>query len=234
MADGNIIDYGEWRVPNGWEDLTLKQFQEIQQYYGDDERKFDAREVLHILCGKSIDEVNELPMELTEKLFEHLTWLEEKPPYKEPTNKIVINGEEYSVNIAERLKTGEFVASDTVIRTDSHNYAALLAILCRKEGEKYDSKFEAEILTSRIEMFEKQPFIECFRIISFFLQLSMNLETITRLSSQAEDLLDLSARLIETSRKSGVSSALYTMWLKRKLKKLKKSIKCISQTSSNS
>ena len=139
-----------------------------------------------------------------------------------------------SVNIAERLKTGEFVASDTVIRGDSHNYAAILAILCRKEGERYDSKFETEILPSRIEMFEKQPFIECFRIISFFLQLSTNLETLTRLSSQAEDLLDLSARLIETSRKSGVSSALYTMWLKRKLKKLRKSIKCISQTSSNS
>ena len=230
----NIIDYGEVNVPASWNELTLKQFQEIQKYYGDDERKFDAREVLHILCGKSIDEINELPMEFTEKLFEHLTWLEEKPPYKEPTNKIVIDGEEYTVNIAERLKTGEFVASDTVIRTDSNNYAAILAILCRKEGEKYDSKFEAEILPSRIKMFEEAPFIECFRIISFFLQLSMNLETITRLSSQAEDLLDLSARLIETSRKSGVSSALYTMWLKRKLKKLKKSIKCISQTSSNS
>ena len=233
MAD-EIIDYGEWRVPKGWEDLTLKQFQEIQRFYGDDERKFDAREVLHILCGKSIDEVNELPMEFTEKLFEHLTWLEEKPPYKEPTNKIVIDGETYMVNVTEKLKTGEFVASDTVIRTDSNNYAAILAILCRKDGEKYDSKFEAEILPSRIEMFEKQPFIECFRIISFFLQLSMNLETITALYSQIEVLLNLTQENIETSAKNGLVSRFYTMLRKRKLKKLRKSIKCISQTTFNS
>ena len=85
----------------------------------------------------------------------------------------MFQGETYMVNYQSKLKTGEYVATDAVIKSDAHNYAAILAILCRKENEAYDSKYENEVLPSRVEMWEKQPITKVMPIVNFFLNLFM-------------------------------------------------------------
>ena len=61
-----IIDYGKWTVPTRWEDVTLKQFQEVERYYEDKDKKFDVREVLEIFTNHTRDEINALPIEFLE------------------------------------------------------------------------------------------------------------------------------------------------------------------------
>ena len=221
--DNEIINLGEWNLPKGWDDISLKTFQEIERYYSNKDQKFDIRDVLHIVCNKTIDDVNALPLSITEKLLEHLAWFTEQPKYDEPTNELVINKERYIVNVKEKLKTGEFVAVDTVLKSDEHNYAAILAILCRKEGELYDSKFENEVLPERIKMFEGIPMLQAMRVITFFLQLWVALETNSKLYSKVEEALNLTAKNIESSQKLGVFKKQSLNWQIRKLRKLLKS-----------
>ena len=142
----NTIDLGKWSVPTSWDELDLKMFQEIERYYSDKDKEFDVREVLHIFTEHTTDDINSLPYEFVEKIMEKLSWLGEEPKFGEPTNKIIIDGITYQVNVQEKLRTGEFIAVDTILKNDKFNYAAILAILCRKEGEVYDSKFENEII----------------------------------------------------------------------------------------
>lgn len=220
----NIIDLGSITVPTSWDELDLKTFSKIEEYYSDNDKEFDIREVLHILIDKDVDFVNSIPYDFTEKIVSQLSWLGEEPKHGEPTNKMKINGEEYIVNFQEKLKTGEFVAVDTVLKNDKHNYAAILAILCRKDGEVYDSKFENEVLPSRIELFEKIPMMDAMRVITFFLTLWLTLGSHIQLSSKVREALDLTQKNIEISRQNGRLSALSTILLKRKLKKLRKSI----------
>ena len=227
MANENIIDYGEWNLPSGWNELTLKQFEDIQRYYGDKEKSFDARDVLEVFTAHSKDEIDQLPIEFVERLLGALKWLSEPPKYGEPTPSLVIDGVRYTVNVQEKLKTGEYIAVDTLLKDDKYNYAALLAILCRKEGEIYDSKYENEVLPSRIAFWEGQPMLECMRIASFFLNLWLIFGQRTLLSSQVMAALDLTQRHIETSHKNGAISRLSMKLLMRKLKKLRKSISFI-------
>jgi hypothetical protein len=227
MANENIIDYGEWNLPSGWNELTLKQFEDIQRYYGDKEKSFDARDVLEVFTAHSKDEIDQLPIEFVERLLGALKWLSEPPKYGEPTPSLVIDGVRYTVNVQEKLKTGEYIAVDTLMKDDKYNYAALLAILCRKEGEIYDSKYENEVLPQRIAFWEKQPMLECMRIASFFLNLWLIFGQRTLLSSQVMEALDLTAKHIETSHRNGEISRLYMKLLMRKLKKLRKSISFI-------
>ena len=145
-----IIDYGQWVVPTKWEDVTLKQFQEIERFYEDKDKDFDVREVLHIFTNKGIDEINALPLEFLEEIMRNLLFLKERPEEKKPTNSVTINGERYAVQIENKLKVGEYVATDTALKGDKHNYAAILAILCRKDGELYDSKFEQHLVDDAI------------------------------------------------------------------------------------
>ena len=228
MEENNVIDYGKWNVPTSWNQITLKQYQEIEAFYDNTENKsFDVREVIHILCNKTIDEVNALPLEFLDDIMEKMSFLQTKVTEQEPTNTLTINGEKYVVNIQNKLKVGEYVAVDSIIKDDKHNYAAMLAILCRKEGELYDSKFENEILEDRVHMWEQQPITDVLRVISFFLQCYMISATPILLSSKIKEAIDHTRKDIETSHKNGAISKRSMKSAMKKLRKLEKSIKNI-------
>lgn len=225
------LDFGQWTVPDSWDKINLKTFQEIERFYADTENKTDVREIIHILCGKTIDDVNALPAEFLDIILQKLAFLQSQPEVAEPTNKIKIDGETYQVNFMNKLKTGEYVSFDTVIKNDPHNYAAMMAILCRKEDEVYDSKFEAEVFEDRVKMYENQPVINILPIVQFFFLLFMTLEKHSELYSQVEENVNLIANHISTSQNLGVCRRLYLTW---QMARLKKSLKLISNTSQTS
>ena len=222
-------DFGEWKVPQSWDDLTLGKFQELERLYDGDEkeRKFDVRDVLDLMTDRTKDEINELPIEFTDSLLRKMYWLHEQPDFGKPSNKVTIDGVQYTVHNENEMKFGEYVALDTAMKGDKHNYAAMLAILCRKEGEIFDAKFENEILPSRIEFWKNVSVMKVMPIVSFFLELSSMSLQVSQLSLEIQEGINHILKHIETSKRNGVFSALYTKWQVRKLKKLQKSIKNI-------
>lgn len=221
-------DFGEWKVPQSWDELTLGKFQELERLYdGDEERKFDVRDVLDLMTDRTKDEINELPIEFTDSLLRKMYWLHEQPDFGKPSNKVIIDGVQYTVHNENEMKFGEYVALDTALKGDKHNYAAMLAILCRKDGEIFDAKFENEILPSRIEFWKNVSVMKVMPIVSFFLELSSMSLQVTQLSLEIQEGINHILKHIETSKQNGVFSALYTRWQMRKLKKLQKSIKNI-------
>lgn len=235
MEDKNIIDFGEVTVPTSWNDINLKKFQDIERYMeAIKEDKFDLIKLLHIMIDKDKDYVMSLPAEFVDILLDKLSFIQTPFDKRPPSNKIVIKGETYQVNVMEKLKTGEWLALDTVMKSDKHNYAAMLAILCRKEGEIYDSKFEAEVLDDRVKMFENLPVIEAFKVVSFFLQLWMTLEVHSQLFTAAEEAINHIALSIENSHKIGAFKRMYLQWRIKNLRKSLKSNKITLQTHSHS
>lgn len=219
----NIIDLGEITVPEKWEDVTLKMFQELERYYANTDKDFDLREVLHIMIRKDVDYVSNLPISISEKIMEKMSFLQTEPTPQKPTNKIEIDGETYEVNVMEKMKTGEFVATDTITKSDKYNYAAILAVICRKKGEIYDSKFEAEVFDDRVKMFEETSVMKIMPVLSFFLSSYAALATLSLMYSQVEEAVNHTQRDIEISRNVGVFKKLYLSWQARKLLKSLKS-----------
>ena len=227
MDNENVIDFGSWTVPTSWEEITLKQFQEIEKYYSNKDKDFDIREVLHIFTNKTEDEINELPIVFTNELMNKLMFLKDKPKDYEPSNFIDIDGVRYSINIMEKLKTGEFVAIDTILKSDPHDYVSIFAVLCRKDGEIYDSKFEAEEFDKRVELMGKQPAIKMFPLIAFFFNLYIVRMTHSQLYSEVEEGLNLIQQNIDNSENLGVFKRRSLNSQMKKLRKLLKSNKSI-------
>ena len=224
----DIIDLGSITVPDSWEKVTLKQFQEIERYYSDKEdATFNVIDVLYILIDKDKDYIMSLPAEFLDIILSKLSFLAVQPEIDNPTNKIVIDGVEYHIDIQSKLKTGEYVAVDTVMKADKHNLAAVLAILCRKDGELYDSKFENEILDDRIKLFEQQPMVHIFPLLSFFLSCYIASGTLSQSYSKVEEALSLTQMHIDSLEKIGVFKKLYLNW---QMKKLRKSLKSTKHT----
>lgn len=227
MEENEIIDLGQWTTPKSWDDLTLKQFCDLQRFYSDKDKDFDAREVLHILCNKTVDEVNQLPIEFTEAILSKMEFLTTQPEYGKPSNKLTIDGVEYVINTQNKMKTGEYIAVTTSVKSDPYNYAAILAVLARKDGEIYDSKFENEVLEDRIKMFEQIPMLDAMPSVAFFLNLWVISALPSQLRSKVEDAINLTANRILSLRNAGLMSKHAMKSAMKKLKKLKKSIKFI-------
>lgn len=216
-----IIDLGVWNLPKSWDDVTLAKFSNLQRIKGEGEAQI--YDLLQALCDKTKDEVMQLPIEFVEKMLNRMDFIYTTPEIAAPTNKIEIDGETYMVNYLEKLKAGEYISFDTVIKSDQYNYAAMLAILCRKPDEIYDSKFEAEKFEDREKMFGNQPITKILPIINFFLNLYMVSEMPSHLYSQVEEAINLIQRDIENSPNLGHSRKFFLKWRMKKLQKLLKS-----------
>lgn len=234
MEEKDIIDYGEINVPTKWDDVTLDMFADIERYYQDKDKDFDVREVLHIMIGKDIDFINSLPAEFLDIIMQKLSFLQTQPEIGEATNKIVIDGETYQVNVFEKLRTGEYVSFDMALKADKHDYSTFMAILCRKDGEKYDSHFEAEVFDDRKKMFGKQPVTKIMPIVNFFLHLWFVQGSYSQLYSKVEEAISLTQHNIENSDKIGVFKRFYLNWQMKKLRRSLKSSNSTSRTRSRS
>lgn len=224
----NIVkDFGSIEVPSKWDDINLEKYQRIEKFYEDKDKEFNMIDVLDILIDKDRDYIIGLPSEFIDIIFAHLMFLQTPPNFGKSTNKIEIDNEVYSINVQEKLRVGEYVAVDSVIKADKHNYAAILAILCRKNNELYDSTFENEVLEERIKMFERQPITKVMPLIAFFMDCYILLETPTQISLQIREVISHIRSNIETSVKNGEVSKRCMKSQMKKLKKLEKSINSI-------
>lgn len=219
-----IKDFGEITVPTSWDEVTLEQYQKIEQFYEDKDRNFNVLDVIDIFIDRDKDYIMSLPSEFLEIILDKLTFLYELPEKKKPSNKITIDGEDYVINFQNKLKVGEYVASNALLKADKHNYAGLLAILCRKDGEIYDSMFENEILEDRVKLFQKQPITKILPLIGFFLSCFTMLQIPSQLSFQVREGISHIVSNIETLQRNGEISKRSMKRLTKKLQKLQESI----------
>lgn len=213
-------------IPTSWDEINLNQFVKLQSLYAN-ENKPSFNEIISVLTNIELNELNEYPYFIIEKLMDKLDYLSQEITDK-VSNKIEINGETYQINYLEHLKFGEYVDVNTVIDGDKNNFKAILAILCRKEGEIYNDDFIALELNKRMDMFDMQPITKVYPLINFFL-LSLQVSE-SNMKQYLENLKDLANHTVQhyiNSLKSGLGRKRFLNWRMRKLQKLKKSLECI-------
>ena len=134
------------------------------------------------------------------------------------------------INYTEKLKFGEFVDVEGLIKDDKYNYAALLGMLCRKDKEIYDDDFIADKLDDRIKMFEELSIDKALQLINFFLKLKLRSIAYTQKSLALQEGKELAESLVQSTRdlvKDGAGNIFDSIYVKRELKRLEKSLRCI-------
>lgn len=227
-----VKDYGNITVPTSWEQITLGQFVKLMRLQ-EDENKEDVSliDIMAVLTGTDKKYIYSLPSDFANTIMAHLLFLN-KPLKEEPKAEVIIDGNLYKINYMEKLKFGEYTDANTVMANDKFDYASLLAILCRREGEIYDDDYIAEHLDERIEMWNNQPITVVYPLVCFFLTLSaLSGKHLQHYMTDAEQVIDQSLTHIEDSLKSGVHKKFSLNYVKARWK-LRKLRKCMSQLSS--
>lgn len=215
-------DYGEWTVPTSWDEVTLGQVQALDALNGSTP---SLSQVVSVLSGRPADDVDALPVQFANALLARMSFITERPEI-EPSVSCEIGGERYSVNVLEDMKLGEFVAVETVLSADKDDVAGVLAVVCRKGGEVYDTGFENKVVEERKKMFLEAPCTKVLPVVAFFLlrwELSENCSR--RYSVMKEEALNLTQTCIDDLASSTVGiGSLSRSRARRKLKRLKKHI----------
>lgn len=223
----NNIDYGEIKVPTSWDEVTVKKYIELSRLY-DNDNKPELIDMIPILINKDRDYVMSLPTEFLSIILDKLTFLT-KDIDAEPTNEIKINDETYIINYQEKLRVGEYLAADTLLKEDDKDIAKLLAILCRKKDEVYDTDFTTNVLNDRIKLFEEQPITKVIPLFFFMLTLYATLQSPITLSLNIRENISHIRQNIESLRKDGELGTLTFKYVMRKLRKYEKTINKISK-----
>lgn len=221
------MDFGKITVPTKWDDITLKQFQELMKIYSQEDK--DILDILSLFTQKSKKELRQMPSEFIETMLVHLQFMNTKLEV-EPSSQIDIDGKIYRINYTEKLKFGEFVDVETLIKEDKYNWAGILAMLCRLEGEVYDDDFIADKLEGRIKMYEEMPINKALQLINFFLKLKLRYITYSLRSStlkEGKEEVESLVQSIRDSLKDGAGTRLNSIYAKIELKKLEKQLRCI-------
>ena len=221
------MDFGKITIPTKWSEVTLKQFQELMKIYNQEDK--DILDILSLFTQKSKKELRQMPSEFIETMLANLQFMNTKLEV-EPSSQIDIDGKIYRINYTEKLKFGEFVDVETLIKEDKYNWAAMLAMLCRLEGEIYDDDFIANQLDARIKMYESLPIDRALQLVNFFLKLKLRYITYSLKSLTLKEAREAAESLVQSIRdsvKAGVGTKLNSIYAKIELRKLEKQLKCI-------
>ena len=227
-----VKDYGNITVPTSWEQITLGQFVKLMRLQ-EEENKEDVSliDIMAVLTGTDKKYIYSLPSDFANTIMAHLLFLN-KPLKEEPKAEVIIDGNLYKINYMEKLKFGEYTDANTVMANDKFDYASLLAILCRREGEVYDDDYIAEHLDERTEMWNNQPITKVYPLVCFFLTLSvLSGKHLEHFMTEGEQAIDQSLTHIEDSLKNGAVKKYSLSYVKARWK-LRKLRKCMSQLSS--
>lgn len=228
-----VKDFGEITLPRGWEEITLKQFSEISKIDDDMSAEDKFVRIVEILSGKDREFMNSLPYDFIQSIWLHLSFLEREPQYGEPKASIEIGKDVYRINVEEKLKFGEWTDFSMILKDNPTGYAQMLGVLCRKDGEVYDSQFINEVLPKRIEMFEELSVLDLMPVIAFFLQLSITFIQSSDIYTKVKELKESIVKSITDSMQDGDSKGHSTTWQGMTLRKLNKFDNLISKILSN-
>lgn len=213
----------------------------------DEKYNLTDKDLLRIFTNFDMEKYDILPVELYNSIMSNFSFVLEDMPQWKPSNHLSYNGMEFCINTMEALKVKEYEDAEMIVRNNIYDYPSLLAVLCRKVtgtktdnvtglswevNEEYNSEFANKIFDARREMFAKMPITKAMPLISFFLlrglecsNLSQN--SITTLAHQLDAVVE---NMLDSIKSMGSRKWLYLPQM-IKLKKYKKSINSILQTS---
>lgn len=213
----------------------------------DEKYNITDKDLLKCFTNFDMDKYDVLPVELYNSIMSNFSFVLEDMPQWKPSNHLSYNGIEFTINTMEALKVKEYEDAEMILRNNIYDYPSLLAVLCRKVtgtktdnvtglswevNEVYDSEFANKIFDSRREMFAKMPITKVMPLINFFLLRGLECNNLSQnsITTLAHQLDEVVGNMLDSIKSMGLRKWLYLPQM-IKLKKYKKSINSILQTS---
>jgi hypothetical protein len=123
-------------VPNSWDEVTVGQFQELQNL--DTKSKDYSLNVASILLDKDPEEIRKYDVTSADKISRHLEWVMQMPSEDSYKQQIVVEGKTYTlIENLNKFSNGEWFDMEDYLEDKDTNLHYLFAMFYRLPGEEY-------------------------------------------------------------------------------------------------
>lgn len=157
------IDSIQYQVPECWEDVQLADYERWFDFTADSKQK--EVELISLISHIPLDTLSNLPLSFYTEVMEMVDFAFAGNEYK-PSNQILIDGEVYSIATKDELTLAQYVDVEATFEEEDNDskLSEILAIVCLKRNERYDSK----MLKEKKKMFQDLNMNQVFPLLAFF------------------------------------------------------------------
>jgi flagellar biosynthesis/type III secretory pathway chaperone len=205
-----VVNEVEYKLPESWDDITLKQFKEIRQieYIKDDKLQY----IIQLLII-----VTELPAAILinlkgnqlEEIVKSLSFINIEELPSNITRTFTIGNDIYTLKEFNDLTLGETISLNVLSSDIENNISSILAILYQKNDEEFNSKTHASIAK---DIEENISISQLWQAVVFFCNIVKTLEQ-RMLDYMAPKKVTMMTRLWH-SITNGVTTRWRSGWLK--------------------
>lgn len=133
-------------IKNTWEELTFNEVLQIQQIISADiNDTYKASNILAVLAGVEVDEIEDLPIHQFYKLTPNIEFLRNDPPKCDHKDVYEINGHKYclSANITD-ITTAQYIDYQSYMREENPDLCKITSVFLIPDGHKYNDGYDME------------------------------------------------------------------------------------------
>lgn len=157
-------------IPEGWHEVTLSQFQELQKLDREDEM-YDIN-LVSILCNKDMDEVSNYNVHTFTNILTNLSWIGKLPENYKPI--IEHEGEQYGLAKMSSFTNGQWISLETWLENPIQNYHKILSLIYRplvtalNDDYRIVEDYDTNTSGLRADKFKELKVSDCYGALLFF------------------------------------------------------------------
>ena len=142
----------EITIKNNWDDVTWKEYEQIEQILNTDiPSDYKAVHLVSVLTGKSVEELELLPISQFQKLLPALEFLQTEPETHTHKFEYTINGREYDFKgKIDELTTAQYIDYRAYMDEEDKDVIKLMSVFLIPKGHDYNDGYDMEQVKSDI------------------------------------------------------------------------------------
>lgn len=213
------FDEQQITVPESWSDIRLGDYE--RWFRADPQDKMEQVKLVADICRIDPETLLENPTQVFDVICDTVKFV-----FRDydgvPSERLLLDDVEYLITCTNELTLAEWVDVEAVFESESESRLSdILSILCRPQGEAYDSK----VSEGRKEMFRNLAMDKVLPLLAFFLLRKERLQTVSNLYSEVKELADQYLHLTHNFVENGDGTKLLPIWQRIKFFFLTKYLK---------
>jgi hypothetical protein len=142
----------EITIKNNWDDITWKEYEQIEQILNTDiPSDYKAVHLVSILTGLDVSVIENLPISHFNKLIPHLAFLETEPETHYHKFEYTINDREYELKgKIEEITTAMYIDYRAYMSEEDKDVIKLMSVFLIPKGHDYNDGYDMEQVMSDI------------------------------------------------------------------------------------
>ena len=142
----------EITIKNNWDDITWKEYEQIEQILATDiPSDYKAVHLVSVLTGKSVEELELLPISQFQKFLPALEFLQTEPETHTHQFEYTVNGREYDFKgKIDELTTAQYIDYRAYMNEEDKDVIKLMSVFLIPKGHDYNDGYDMEQVMSDI------------------------------------------------------------------------------------